>query len=248
MRTTILAIIALAAMCGCSRIPEPASYPYSQQQKLQAAHHWDVLAKDVANRINNQLIISNFTSTPVYVKATCGDEDTPCDLYQTSTFNEAFRDLLITELVHLGVPVDQHAGKDAITVHYKVQTVYHQANRLRSIRPGVITVLSTAISVLRNAPSEVVAMAAGGTLDLANQSMVVNGHFEVIITTSMVRKSRYLFRASDIYYINDIDFYQYNNSLPQTATIKIAAPPAPKKSESEPMMPPPSKESQGKKI
>jgi hypothetical protein len=42
----------------------------------------------------------------------------------------------------------------------------------------------------------------------------MNGHYEVIITTSIINDNLYLMRKSDIYYINDTDFWQYQPSVP----------------------------------
>jgi hypothetical protein len=214
MRTYILVILGLFLCVSCSRIPEPAGFDYSSQSKLQAAHHWDVLAKDIAYQINNELLKDNFLDTSVYVQKTCGSDDAPCKPNETTEFDEAFHDLLVTELVHLGIPVDVKPQWGTITVNYKVQTVYHQADRIQTLAPGTITGLTAAVVVLRNAPSEVLALATAGAIDLANTLYVRHGHYEVIITTSMVNMKQYLFRSSNIYYINDKDFwhYQANNS------------------------------------
>ena len=64
---SILILLILFLVVGCTRIPQPASYAYSEQQKMQAAHHWDVLASDVANQINNQLIRSDYIDKNVFV-------------------------------------------------------------------------------------------------------------------------------------------------------------------------------------
>lgn len=221
MRTTVFICLALLLSAGCSRIPEPVGYDYSVQQKMQAVQHWDVLAADVANRINTELIINDYMQTPVYVKTTCGDEDTPCDPQRTSTFNEVFRDLLITELVRFGVPVRQQYDEDAITVHYKVQIVYHGSRRIRTIRPGLMTSIATGVMVFRNAPYELQTIAAVGLVDYLNSAAVQSSAHEVIITTSMIARDRYLFRASDMYYINDRDFLQYQETTPQTAKIPL---------------------------
>lgn len=227
MKRTLAFILPFILLNGClGRIPEPVDYEFSEQQKMQAAHHWDVLAMDVANRINNELLLNDYLETPVHIRQTCGDEDTPCKPFETSTFDEAFRDLLITDLVNLGVPVKHNQSDDSITVHYKVQLVYHRANRVRTIRPGLITSLTTAVMVLRNVPTEVVAVATAGLVDIANQNLVHNGHYEVIITTSMINGGEYLYRGSDIYYINDKDSFQYRTTMPQTATIPLVAPQA----------------------
>ncbi len=228
MRTAIVIGLALFLVTSCARVPEPIGYEHTVQPKMQAAYHWDVLASDVANRINNELIIHDYAQTPVFVKTTCGNEDTPCKPHETSTFNEAFRDLLITELVRFGVPVRQQYDEEAITVHYKVQLIYHNSSRVRTIRPGLLTALTTGIMVFRNAPVEFQAIAAAGILDYLNTTAVNSSDHEVLITTSMVTNDRYLFRTSDIYYINDKDFNQYKeNAMQQGAEIQLVAPDSP---------------------
>jgi hypothetical protein len=227
MRTTAFVALQILFLSSCARIPEPVGYEYSEQPKMQAAYHWDVLASDVANQINNELIINDYLQTPVYVKATCGDENTPCEPYQTSSFDEAFRDLLITDLVKFGVPVQQEKIEEAITVHYKVQVIYHKAKRVRTIRPGLMTSIATGIMVFRNVPHEFKTIAAAGMVDFMNTAAVQSAAHEVIITTSMVAKDRYLFRTSDMYYINDRDFFQYQNSTSQATELKFVAPDIP---------------------
>ncbi len=207
---TVSILIVFIFMAACTRFPQPASYAYSEQQKMQASHHWDVLASDVANQINNQLIQSDYIDKAVFVKSTCGSDAVPCERGQTTQFNEAFRDLLITRLVHFGVPTSIEKQVADIKVDYKVQIVYHAANR-STTAPGALTVLTAAILVVRNAPIEIQALALAAGLDIMDAASPRNGHYEVIITTSMVADGKYLFRTSDIYYINDPDFWHYRD-------------------------------------
>lgn len=224
MRSTCLLIALLFLTGSCAgRIPEPISYPYSQQHKMQASHHWEVLAADLANRINNQLITTDNIDKAVFVKETCGDEAESCGPNETSSFNEAFRDLLITHLVDFDIPTKNQREEDTLEILYKVQVVRHNTARKRSLQPGILTGLSAAIVVLRNVPTDLIVLAAGTAADVANTSLVSNGHFEVLITTSIVKKQQYLFRASDMYYINDKDFWHYQNQMPQTKTIKLSS-------------------------
>lgn len=224
MRSFFIHVLVLFLFCGCSsRIPEPISYPYSQQKKMQAASHWDVLAADLADRINQQLTLTDNHAKAVFVKETCGDENSACQAGETGAFHEALHDLLITNLVGYGVPTKSHADQEAIEISYKVQTVYHHSDRVRSLQPGLLTGLSAAVVVLRNAPAELILLAAGVAADIANTSLVASGHYEIIITTSMITDDRYLFRASDIYYINESDFYQYQERMPETKTIKLSS-------------------------
>ena len=235
-------ILSLFLVCSCSsRIPEPISYPYSQQKKMQASSHWEVLAADLANRINNELILSGNLDKAVFVKETCGDDTNSCQPNETSSFNEAFRDLLITNLFGYGVPTKNRLNEEAIEVLYKVQIVRHNTDRVRSLQPGLLTALSTAVVVLRNAPTDLILLASGIAADIANTSLVTNGNYEVIITTSMITHDQYLFRASDIYYINEKDFYHYQNTLPRTETIELSSGKHLKQIHSIETLPPPAK-------
>ncbi len=217
----IFPLIIFLSSCN-SRIPESVGYPYTQQQKMQASHHWNILAQDLVNRINNELIITDNVNTAVFVEKTCGNDSKPCNSNETSSFNEAFRDLLITDLVGFGIPTKNSKTDDSIEIKYKVQVVRHNADRIRTLQPGILTTLSAAIVVLRNAPSELILLATGVALDVANTNFTTSNHYEVIITTSMITDGQYLFRASDIYYINDKDFWHYQESMPQTKTIQLS--------------------------
>ena len=130
---------------------------------------------------------------------------------------------MITDLFGYGVPTKSQPDKEAINILYKVQIVYHNADRVRSLQPGVLTGLSAAVAVLRNAPAEIILIATGVAADIANTNLVTNGHYEMIITTSMISDERYLFRSSDIYYINDKDFYHYQENMPHTKTIRLSS-------------------------
>lgn len=223
MRLLFVGLI-LIFVCNCtSRIPEPVAPPYSQQIKMQAAQHWEMLARDLADRINNELIRSDNSDKAVFVNETCGDDAAPCRPGETSSFNEAFRDLLITKLFDFGIPTSARPDDDAIAILYKVQVVRHNPNRVRTLQPGLLTALSAAIVVLRDAPADLIILAAGGAADVANATLVTTPNYEVVITTSLVAGGRYLFRASDIYYINDKDFYHYQDRLPQTTTIHVTS-------------------------
>jgi hypothetical protein len=211
MPIRLIPLILLVLITSCSRIPGPTTHPFTQQRKMQAVEHWGVLAGDVASRLNRELVVYDYLDTPVFVKQTCGDDATPCQPNQTSTFNEAFRDLLITNLVNYGIQTRSAPDDRSLTVNYKVQVVYHRGTRIRSYFPGTFTMLSAAILVLREAPDEMIALAGGGLLDL---------------TTSIVNAGRYVFRTSDIYYINDDDFWQYQENMAQPGIIQLTGPAA----------------------
>ncbi len=227
MRLCVIFLVAAALATSCGRIPEPAGYVQSEQNKMQATHHWNVLAADLANQINNELILNDYLDTPVFVRETCGDENEPCASAESTVFEESFRDLLITNLVTLGVPTRQKQESGTLVVNYKTQTVYHHRDTWRSIRPGLLTALTAGILVIRNAPSDLIWLAAAGTVDFANAAYVTSSNFEVLITTSVVADGRYLFRNSNIYYINDKDSWHYQRSSgPAEISLTSSAPAA----------------------
>ena len=209
MRLCVIIMVVTALTSSCGRIPEPTGYVHSEQNKMQATHHWDVLAADIANQINNELILSDYLDIPVFVRETCGDENSSCPSPGATVFEESFRDLLITNLVTLGVPTSQKPDKGTLTINYKTQTVYHHRNKWRTLKPGLLTTLTAGVLVIRNAPSEIAWLAAAGTADLAQSSYITSSNFEVLVTTSVIADGRYLFRNSNIYYINDQDSWHY---------------------------------------
>lgn len=221
MRSIILILTIFFLFSSCSRIPEPVGYQYSTQEKMQAVHHWNVLANDLANKINNELIRSDFLDTPIYVEQMCGGKTSSCEDGKISDFNEAFRDLLITELVNFGVPASAEPSSGTIRVEYKVQLVQHRADRIRTIQPGVITALTAAVSVLRNAAPEVLAIALAAGVDYANTAYARKTDMEAIITTSMMLKKSYFFRSTDIYYINDADLHHYHRPDKSATEIRL---------------------------
>ncbi len=221
MRILVLLLPCLALLAGCSRIPESTGYEYSNQHKMQAANHWNVLAKDISNKINNELIRSDFLDTSVFVKPTCGTDEKPCDQNTTSEFNEGFRDLLITQLVNYGIPTSAVQDREAMTVNYKVQVIYHRTDRFGLVRPGALTALTAAVSVLRNAPGAIIATALAGAVDFALWENSMKSNYEVIVTTSMVFNKKYLFKSSDIYYINDADYHHFQEKTKTQKTINL---------------------------
>ncbi len=209
---TVLFCLAVLLAGGCTRIPQPSGYPFVEQQKMQAAFHWEVLANDVANQINLALIEHGFLETPVYVRRSCERSGNCRDA--SFPFDEGFNDLLATQLVSFGVPTLAENDESGLVVDYKVQVLFHQATRYQWPWPGALTALTAGILVFRNAPAELATLVSAAAADVARTTSVINGHYEVIISTSIVRDNRYVMRKSDVYYINDPDFWHYQQSEP----------------------------------
>jgi hypothetical protein len=215
---------------GCAQVPTSVTYPYISQQKMQAAYHWGVLAEDVATQVSETLKAKNLLTESVFIQPYCGTPSEPCSAHNETPFGEGFTDLLLTKLVNSGVKVSTDE-KNALIVTSKVQVVYHRANR-DIPKIGALAVLTAGVFVLREAftywdtPARIAAV-AGTALVLSEADDSTNGffagrlpHHEIIISTSILKDKSYLMRKSDIYYINDADFWHYKPS-PVTTTLKV---------------------------
>ncbi|WP_456385885.1 hypothetical protein [Desulfolithobacter sp.] len=220
----IFPLVVLLFLFGCSHTPQPVGYPATEQRKMQAVHHWDVLALDVANEINNELIRQGYLETPVYVRSS-GIGEGQGDLSGTAPFDEAFHDLLVTRLVQFGVPTLNSPGQNGLVVEYKVQVINHRdsGNISQRVWPGMLTLLGSGITVLRHVSSDYLTLLGSMFADVAASTYENTGRYEVVVSTSIVNNSRYLMHRSDIYYIDDPDFWQYRAAPPTTEIELISA-------------------------
>ena len=197
----MLLFLALFLGACASQLPIPANYPISSQRKTKAAHHWDVLADDVA--LQTQIAAfgkdSAIKGKPLYIR----------EPSEGTAFNKAFRNFLITRFVNRGMAVsDTPSG--AVEVVYDTQLIRHDSNRYTHV-PGTLTALTAGLWVLHDMLDSGVA-AAPATLGLAAVADWGLGHYagpaphtELIVTTSIVTENQYRFRKSDIYYVEEED-------------------------------------------
>jgi hypothetical protein len=110
-----------------SAVPLPSPYVQTRQKKMQAVHHWSVLAKDVANMIHAKLLrtLPEYQE-PVYVA--------PAGI---TPFDKAFQQLLITNLVEKGIVVSNNYN-DPLVLSFDTQVVSHgrALERIRGDVPG----------------------------------------------------------------------------------------------------------------
>lgn len=201
----------VSASCATLDVPRAENYPATSQQKARAVHHWDVLADDVAQRIQfkTQQLAAE-TAVPGYhlVSGTA------------SPFHRAFADLLLTRLVNRDLPmstVSRVADVPLGIIRFDVQVVQHSSAAFNP-PPLPLTVLSVGLSVLRNfylnPPSELGGAALGVgaalTMDLSDQhfSGKASGgptRTELLVSTTVEHGTRIVARTSDVYYIESKD-------------------------------------------
>ncbi|MCV6613308.1 MAG: hypothetical protein OIF55_21365 [Amphritea sp.] len=204
-------------LSGCfqtntSQAPLASTYPISEQQKMQAAHHWNVLAEHEAELITQSLPA---ITKPLYITESA--QETP--------FGRGFSALLTSKLVQQGADIRTRAD-GAATIRYQVEVLEHTDRDSVRQAPGTWTALAAGVAVAAlsvekwNAPEILLAPAAIGA-DLYSGNRVAQSNHEVIITTQIVQGNRVLHSSSNIYYINGGDKNHYNPPEPSTTTIPV---------------------------
>lgn len=205
-----------------AQVPVPTAHPLTTQPKMQAVHHWEVLAEDLARQIQAVLDQSVLERQfPVHV-APSG----------TTPFAKSFHALLITKLVERNIAVASKVT-DALVLSFDIEAVRHTQRFLRT-GMGVYRALSPDVIVHRSSlnPHDGVASLINQSLLEAAEVNVESGAYthdlprmEILITTSLVFGERFLMRDSSIYYINDTDWWHYKQHAqprqPGTVTIRL---------------------------
>ncbi|MHB0775665.1 hypothetical protein [Halomonas sp. WWR20] len=206
VRTWIVAIGSAALLSGCfyvntSQAPMVTTYPITEQQKMQAAHHWDVLAQHEA-----QQILSNpsLRDRSLFISAN----------RQATPFARGFDELLISQLVSGGAAV-RTDPINAAQIGYTVQVVKHRDRDFIRQPRGTWTALTTGVAVATLPINQwrepaLALIPAAGLIDAFSGNWAALSNEEVIITTQVTDNNRILYSSSNIYYINagDDDHYE----------------------------------------
>ncbi|WP_018915480.1 hypothetical protein [Vreelandella zhanjiangensis] len=216
-------------LSGCfyantSQAPVATTYPYTEQQRMQAAHHWEVLARHEASSILQRERV-RFRDLHVT------EPDHPgVNFYSGGEFERGFRTLLTSELVSRGANLTTVPTPNAANIHIGVEVVEHRDRGF--IRPptGAFTALTAGVAVA-TIPFNHWAEPALGLIpaamiaDTVSGSWTTTGNEEVIITTQIIDGERILYSSSNIYYINAGDRRQYAPHrvprAPVTPTVSI---------------------------
>jgi hypothetical protein len=213
MRTRIIFFltffcVASLLVAGCAEVPRPLNFDYSAQRQFQSARHWEVIAKELLSDL-----LSEQDRNPKFVdliKTKSGESQQRVFVQNSDRvpFEEAFRRYLTTELIMAGFLLSDTADDAAIRIHWDIQLVNRNRNRLQPIgMPEAVA-------------SEVVAFLTGirwTTSDIGAP------HTEVIHTTRVTVGGESLAHTirsySKTYYINDGDWENYNYQLAASSSV-----------------------------
>jgi hypothetical protein len=208
------ACIVLLPACyaiNTSQAPLTTTYPLTEQQKMQAAHHWDVLAEHEAKLISQA---ASTYSTALFVD---GGGD-------ATDFDKSFKNLLTSQLVKNGSIV-KTSPSNASVVTYDVDVVEHKDQDLKRAPVGSWTLLTGGVAVVAHAarkwsePVKLLIPAAIGA-DAFSGNWVRQTNFEIVVTTRITTRDQITHSSSNIYYINGGDFDHYAQTSTST-TIKV---------------------------
>lgn len=189
-----------------SEAPIPKSYPLTTQEKIQAVHHWGLLAEHIAGLVKSALETKHTRPVrPIYV-APSG----------TTPFEKVFHALLITKLFEAGLSVSNNS-KHNLLLSFDIELVKHPKRLIRvnkdiyrPLAPGLIVKSDIPVSKFQKASHR--DYQVGRTTGLSNEGsdyVFTLPENEIIITTSLTHNDDYIIRNSSVYYIDDPEWWQY---------------------------------------
>lgn len=205
---TLLAGSVLAAGCTApfTEAPVATNFKAAEQQKLQSASHWQVIANDTAVQLLRSLPSGR---QPLYVRQSAQD----------SAFQRAFNEQLISSLIAAGYPVMKHPlTSGSLEVAVKTDYVTWAKRAHRDPVLGEITTLTGGLWVLRNIYRHGSPGAAMmGAAILADAYFAANSKYakglrpkhELVVSVSVSDNDRYYANSTNVYYTTEKDFKNY---------------------------------------
>lgn len=214
-----LALAGGLMLAGCAMqytpVPVATNFPSTQQAKLQAAAHWGVIARHMANELGPTL-----RSAPKRALVVLP--------LQSSTFSQGVTTHLVTALVSDGFIVLRQPEPGALKIELDTQVVAFSAERPQYRYTGLPTTLASGAWVLtsiQHSP-EWLATAAVYGYDAyrwftAQFAPGATPKTEVIATLSVSDEQRYYARTTSVYYTNDADRALYDAALQPAKTFVV---------------------------
>lgn len=216
--TALVSLGVLVAGCATSPIPVSENFPLTVQPKVRSAGHWGLLSKDIVAQTLDTLDRAGAGASPLFVA-------TP---ENASTFDTAFREFLISELVKAGKVV-QGNPTGALQLTYKAQVVRHNSPRPHFV-PGRFTMIAAGLFAAYGLRHEHLDTQLAGGLALAGIADYVASvdsggptATELVLTTTVASGDRYLTRKTDVYYIEEADETLFA-ALRAPKTMKVVGP------------------------
>jgi len=216
---------ALTALAGCAPFPHTetplaTNFPTSKQPKLQAVHHWDVIAGDLAKTLADTLAKGSVCVAPAGGCPSLFVEPTQ----PRTAFGQAFHNQFVSHLVQRGLNVVTSGPAD-ITVSLDTQAVRFSPDRKQHMGVMRFTQIAVGLWALYDIPSHVDVVAGAVMADvyewnLAEFAKGPTPQVELVVTVSATRGGQFLARKTNAYYIADTDAALYT-PLPPLHPIRV---------------------------
>ncbi len=179
-------LLAVLILCACAKVPGQGSYPFSIQNKMQSAHHWDVLAKEVTEQQILPLFASRTLPPTLYIQES-----------DRSDFGRAFHTYMTSELMNdrIGLTRDPDSP---LKLKWSIQMVDHCGTRFNPGPPGVLGVIGYSAALVFAGPDAVPLGPVPST--------------ELLITLQIENNGMVLSRSTKTLYISDADRTNYINN------------------------------------
>ena len=192
---------------GCSQVPKPTSYQLTKQKKMQAAEHWRIFAKDISNSVVTQIDKDGFETKSLTFLPN-----------NNSAFCRSFRSFLGTGFTKSQIQLKPVEDAD-YQLDWSVHVLQHNTAREQPKSPTNTIYASLGYGVyklLDDATEAAAAIGTGVALDLFesvyNVDSVKLPHNEIIINITLKKNGQITYRATNIYYVNDLDVDHYHTS------------------------------------
>lgn len=206
MKLALTAITTVIALSGCSSLYQP--YPQAQhparadQEKIQAAEHWNVIAKHESKLIAETL--GTGASAAVSPKK------------NNAPFDRAYKNLLTQHLLNDGVAVSSNPSTAQFTIDYETQVIVHKGRDSMQLPAGTLTATAASIWLIGHAANNwsepglaAIPFILAGDAYLANNRNANTPNTEVLITTNVRYGDRLAESSTRIYYFNPGDISLY---------------------------------------
>lgn len=192
----LIVILSIALLSACvTNKPQAENFPESEQKKLMAAQHWNLVSKDAVEQTRIVLANKGFAQdTPLYI------------MPNTKTvFNYAFRKYLIANFVKDGAVVSTKK-EGALEIEFDTQVIKHN-DKLNPEKHGYATAGVAGFWVLRdviehlNPLNALATIGAASAYDLNKAKNPGETNVELLLTTSITHQDLYVMLNADAYYI-----------------------------------------------
>lgn len=199
MKFIIVLLVSLFTTSCTTNVPKAESFPPSQQKKALMAHHWSLIAQDAAQRTRTALTKQGFSSsTPIFIAETSNYD-----------FDKAFKKYMIAHLIEMGAAVST-LPEGSIEVKFESQVIRHSRAidlEVSGYKPGMLAAGVASFWVLRDIfksgsqSGSYGSVAIAGGYDAYRALNPGETPVELILTTSITNKNRYVMLNADAYYI-----------------------------------------------